>query len=215
MTNTQADDTVHDVRVLAQYYPYLDMLEPRDPGKDPRLPYQLVFYYRNRRDLDTTWGNVTVSRNRYRFSKDLEAHRSAMYEKYPSKIANKGDHANLCPRVARYDDASGATRPPVPHLSLELATYADQIGTNMYPDATFSKPIHDELTGTDALNVRQWDQGRAGNPGRLPEFPASGLANTLGVAIGILAKSATGEQLICWRRRSDKARTYTSHRTYR
>jgi hypothetical protein len=107
-----------------------------------------------------------------------------------------------CPRVKRFE-----TQGETPNFVLQEAHYYDQVGTNLSVDYPLENPI--VARGYECHSVRQWDIIQSqGEEKRLPKFEESRLANTLGVAIGISARSREGQTHWLQRRRAKDVATY-------
>lgn len=189
---------------LSTWYTDATMLELRTSTGVRTVPYTLDFLYANHPSLDETWGFAEVLEQNYRFPAELEGYRKQIYDKYPSQIARPDDHESVCPRVAQFYQHN----PETPHWKIELAHYADQVGTNMYPDERFEPAVRIGSGTTDVHSIREFDQILTASPRRLPAFKNSRLANTIGVAVGIIAKRESGKEVVLWRRRSMKVRIY-------
>jgi hypothetical protein len=114
---------------------------------------------------------------------------------------NKGDRPSPRVRSVRTnaDDAPG--------FSLQRAGYYQQVATNLTLDRQLAPPLRAGKRKYDT--VRRWDIAQAGLDGSLPSFEASALANTIGVAVGITAKTRSGtEVIIISRRRRDRVAVY-------
>ena len=189
---------------LAQWYTDARMLALRTQAGVQRIPYTVEFSYIGRTDLFESWGYAEVLERQYRFPVELTGYKEHIYAKYPSQIARPDDHGAVCPRVQHFFVSNAGN----PRWKIEFANYADQVGTNMYPDELLSPPIRVDNTTTDATCVRELDQLLARCPNRLPSFDASRLSNTIGVSVGIMAKREDGREVVLWRRRSLEVRIY-------
>lgn len=163
-------------------------------------PYQIIHDYRNDKTLN--WGTTIVS-NDYHFPSQLEFHKSEMIKMFEKKgHLKKG--SSQCPRVISFK-----LRKCIPHFELERAHYFDQVGTNLSLDYKLKAPI--VVNNKDCSTVREWDifQSQAQSID-LPSFEKSKLANTIGVTIGISAKTKNGKKVILKRKRSSKVSVYAN-----
>jgi len=165
------------------------------PDGRVRSPYQLLVDYRQR--PAESWGTVTFS-GAYTFPGALETRRREMVEEFgQKKLLKKGNQP--APRVVTCD-----TSRETPHFVLEAAHYHDQVGSNLTIDRPpFSPTI--TVRGVECRCVREWDVAQAnGQVKKLPTFEESRLANTIGVAIGITARSSRDGRWQWLRRKRSK-----------
>ncbi len=137
----------------------------------------------------------------YSFPGALARHKKHMVDEFNRhKLLKKGNQPAA--RVKRCEIKNG-----VPHFVLETAYYYDQVGSNLSLDYPFPEPII--VADRHCLSVREWDVAQAhGKTKRLPEFAQSKLANTIGVAIGITARSHDGRFHWLRRKRSKTVAVY-------
>jgi hypothetical protein len=176
-------------------------LQLTTPRERLRVPYEVVIDYRNWSDGRSS-GNFEF-RGDYEFPAPLVGHREAMIRRFEQekRLAKRN---NPAPRVAKLD----CTRPEAPLFVLEHAWYYDQVGTNLTLDYPLNGPI--EANGFKCKTVREWDVAQAGQPGCLPSFGLSRLANTVGVAVGITAKLHDGRPVVIRRKRRKDLAVYTN-----
>lgn len=203
-TRQQPDGITYDPARLHAHYPTVRMITHPDASGDPRVPYTVEFLFTEHPEFDEHWGYAELLEKQYRLPPDLSGHRDAMVAAHPSQIAKKDDDQAIAPRVAHFHVGPGSA----PFWKIEHATYRDQLATNMYPDAPLSPPVLVQRVGRTASSIREWDQFSAGLETGLPSLDDSRLANTIGVAVGVTAKTKAGNEVILWRRRSNKVRIY-------
>lgn len=162
-------------------------------------PYELVVDYREWPE-DRSWGTVSFADD-YHFPGDLEPHRKVMIRRFEKEgRLHKGN--NPAPRVK-----SVVFRDDEPHFELEDAYYYDQVGTNLTLDWPFGTNV--EIGDASCRNVRDWDIVQAGViDGTLPTLEQSRLANTLGIAVGIIAVTESGEKVLVVRKRAKNVAVY-------
>jgi len=171
------------------------------PKGEISSPYLLLHDYR-KMPQPLNWGTAKISTD-FQFPAQLIPHRSKMVDIFQKKgLLSKGN--STCPRVARFQMAG-----PVPHFELQRASYFDQVGTNLTIDYKLSQPI--EINGRRCATVREWDVSQAQVKARgLPSFDQSQLANTIGVSIGITARTRNGRKVTIKRKRSSKVAVYAN-----
>ncbi len=163
-------------------------------------PYQLVFDYRTV-PSSNNWGTFSFEDEPYLFPGELAGHRKAMEAEYGKRgLLKKGNQPAV--RVQNFQIKDGH-----PYLNLQRAHYYDQVGSNLTLDFHFDKAI--TVQGQDCHSVREWDVAQASGPKKkLPPFQQSRLANTIGVAIGVTAKSRYGQTHWLRRKRSKTVAVY-------
>lgn len=164
-----------------------------------RTPYELIFDYRTQQGK-TSWGKL-ILRGRYSFPPELAEHREEVKNRMEREgRLSKGN--NPAPRVCGFRIAEDG----VPYYLMERAFYYDQVGTNLSLDYSLSAPI--EVSGIRCTTVRQWDIVQAGGVKTLPTFEMSRLANTVGVAVGVICETESGKQVLLRRKRADNVAVY-------
>lgn len=169
------------------------------PDGRVRAPYQLLVDYR-RWPARQAWGTIAFA-EAYSFPGALANHKTAMIHQFErQKLLKKGNQ--MAPRVMRCE-----LQRKVPHFVLQSAYYYDQVGSNLTLDFPFAAPI--PVGAVECRCVREWDVAQAhGKVKQLPEFEESKLANTVGVAIGMTAKSRDGHLHWLRRKRSKTVAVY-------
>lgn len=163
------------------------------------LPYELIYDYRKKAST-RSWGKVKISGD-YVFPPELEAHKEATIARLKKQGQLRGNR--LCPRVKSVQTQSKG----LPIYELERATYYDQVGTNICPD--YPLPHPNQVNRKQCLTIREWDKAQAGIAERgLPSFESSRLANTIGVAIGIMVPTKSGEFIPIQRYRGGNMAVY-------
>jgi hypothetical protein len=186
---------------LSEIYPHSNLLPFHTDDVPEAVPYEVLFDFRTNPGVRVAWGGVHVKQVEYAFPEQLESHRTAMLDQHPVD-ASKPSGKKVCPRVSRFWISSTNT----PNCEVQFASYIDQVGSNMYPDALLPTPIR--CSSKEATTVRQWDMYANNLDDRLPTFERSKLANTIGVAVGIAAQRENGDEVIIWRRRGQTVHTY-------
>lgn len=164
-------------------------------------PYQMIHDY-GQPTQKSNWGTAKISSD-FEFPSALIPHRSKMVEIFEKKgLLKKGNSS--CPRVASFQLLNS-----VPQFDLQLASYFDQVGTNLTLDYRLAAPL---ISNANACStVREWDISQAQvQYGSLPSFKQSQLANTIGVSIGITAHTKDGKKVILKRKRSSKVAVYAN-----
>lgn len=123
----------------------------------------------------------------------------ALVKKEMLDIFSKSDkiykNNSNCPRVS---DVVITRNGPL--IDIQKATYYDQVATNLSLDYKHKTEIK-EILGTE--KVRDWDVLQSGvKKGKLPPFSLSRLANTIGVAAGIITVNKTGKEVVILRKRT-------------
>lgn len=164
-----------------------------------RAPYQLLVDYRQW-PSNRGWGTIEFAED-YCFPGALAKHKTAMIRQFERQnLLKKGNQRAL--RVRRCD-----LQKKVPHLVVQRAFYHDQVGSNLTLDFPFANPV--PVGDVQCRCVREWDVVQAGgNAKQLPEFEESELANTVGVAIGMTARSRNGRLHWLRRKRSKTVAVY-------
>lgn len=167
---------------------------------DISAPYQMIHDYR--KDKTLNWGTTIVASD-YQFPSQLEHHRSQMIEVFEKKgLLKRG--SSQCPRVFSFK-----IRKAIPHYELQCAFYYDQVGSNLSLD--YKLPTSLVVNGKNCSTVREWDLLQSQMPNSdLPSFEKSKLANTIGVTIGVSAKTKNGKKVILKRKRSSKVAVYAN-----
>jgi len=102
---------------------------------------------------------------------------------------------SYCPRVSDIK-----ITPDGPVLEIQKATYYDQVSTNLSIDYKHKAEIAKIL---EAGTLRDWDVLQSGTEkGHLPELSKSKLANTIGVAAGIITTNKAGREVVLLRKRT-------------
>ena len=164
-------------------------------------PYQLIHDYRQSTQK-SNWGTAKITTD-FEFPSALIPHRSKMVKIFEKKgLLKKGNSS--CPRVASFQLLNSA-----PHFDLQRASYFDQVGTNLTLDYRLTAPL--SSNNKVCTTIREWDISQAQiQNDSLPSFKQSLLANTIGVSIGITAKTKDGKQVILKRKRSSKVAVYAN-----
>lgn len=163
------------------------------------LAYELVYDYRSANPAEHSWGTATV-KDQFVFPAELVEHRNSMVDRMTKEGRINGSFR--IPRVAALQITDKG-----PALSIEIAEYYDQVGTNLTLDCTLPTPI--EVGSTTCRTVREWDRAQACVHGRmLPSFETSRLANSIGVGVGLSARDGNGTKHFIYRYRSSKAPVY-------
>lgn len=158
-------------------------------------PYQIIHDY-TENPLEN-WGE-------YKFDGMFEyPHELAMVKTHMVRLMNKQLYKkdNPCPRV-REVKKSGKNLV----LKIQKAFYFDQVGSNLSLDYKLPQKIAEEI---GAETIRKWDMLNSQSPnGTLPSFERSRLANTIGIAVGMVAKNKYGQELILTRMRTGNVAVY-------
>jgi hypothetical protein len=187
----------YDISGIAEFYHdnKINWLKSSD-GKF-RAPYEIVHDYRL--NPVSNWGEY-LYKGEFQFPNILSRVKERMLEAFSAGGSlYKGD--NPCPRVSNVVNTDTKLT-----FEIQRANYFDQVATNLSLDYKHDKDISDSLK-TDTL--RKWDilQSET-DQGKLPEFKKSCLANTIGVALGIVAKNKSGQQVMLMRKRTSNVAVY-------
>ena len=161
-------------------------------------PYQLVFDYRAA-SAESSWGSAIIDGD-YTFPLQLNSHKTTAVNMFEEKGWLKKKN-NPAPRVKRYCKHDG-----LPEITIEQATYYDQVGTNLTIDLPFTHPLTIETT--NVKTIREWDTVQAKQNHILPNFENSLLANTIGVAIAITTVDRVGHKHLIKRFRREDVAVY-------
>ena len=154
-------------------------------------PYEILYDYRNTQNAD--WGSYSYS-GEFSLTNELAPVKSAFIELFKKRnLLYKGD--NICPRIHEFNISDGKLS-----IGIQKAHYYDQVATNLSLDYPLTG---EDVTNLLAKNLREWDiiQSKT-DPGNLPSFQKSKLANTIGVALGITAKNKKNEKIMLIRQRT-------------
>lgn len=178
--------------LLAYYYKTCDrstLVRSRDG--ELIAPYEILYDYRKTGNPD--WGKYTFTGD-FSLTSELAPVREELVGIFRKRgWLYKGD--NICPRVQ-----SVAIREGELHIDIQKAHYFDQVATNLSLDYPLSH-AHAEMLGVATL--REWDLRQSETEkGVLPPYPDSRLANTIGVALAIVAKNRRKEKILLIRRRT-------------
>lgn len=168
-------------------------------GASVPLPYAMLFDYRTLDEGVSSWGRAQLIAD-FQFPAELAEHRQAMIERMRKEGRIK--RSSRIPRAAAFEVRNGR-----PYLALEIAEYYDQVGTNLTLDFPLKTPM---TAGSHVVRtVREWDCAQSGCGERsLPLFSKSLLANTVGVAVGIVARDNRGVKHFVYRFRNPRAPVY-------
>lgn len=154
-------------------------------------PYEISYDYR-KNPLDN-WGDYIYVGD-FQLTNKLAVVKEYLIKLFSDKgLLYKGD--NVCPRVK---DITAKDNNLI--IEIEKVHYFDQVATNLSLDYTLNEKIADTI---GAKTLRKWDleESKTKN-GLLPSFINSKLANTIGVALAIIAKNKKGESVILIRQRT-------------
>jgi hypothetical protein len=179
----------YDATWLESYYRDVKLLAFADDKI--KAPFEVLYDYRNKNIAD--WGTY-VYEGEFVFPPKLNAVKEEMVKLF-SKAGKlyKGD--SYCPRIRDIE-----VTPQGPIIYIQKATYYDQVATNLTIDYKHTEAIT-KLLGTDT--IRLWDMEQSQTPqGSLPSLSRSCLANTIGIALGIMTVNKAGKQVVLLRQRT-------------
>ena len=169
---------------LRGFYSNEDMLTVEKNGLLHVAPYKVLYMYQPDTLAYETWGQV-VLQHRFELDPHLEEFGAFATERF--RKDGKLNQNNAAPRVNNFV----VTKDGTPHILMNCgnAFYEDQVKTNLVIDwQEFAR-----FSSYGAQTLRQYNQMfyedvAGGKPGTVPDFDHSLLANTLGVAIGVVAR---------------------------
>lgn len=198
-SSTLANEFLHyDPNWLAVHYADSCLQWLNSPDDALRAPYEIIHDYRSYPLMD--WGKF-VFKGKYNFPHELAEVKSIMERKF-RKMGRlyKGD--NSCPRVSNIK-----TEQHTLLLEIQKACYYDQVATNLSLDYKHEAKIAQHLGYS---TIRDWDIAQSNTPkGQLPSLVKSRLANTIGVALGIVATDKHGRKMLLTRERTSSVAVYS------
>ena len=191
---------IYDTDKIRSFYSNTrDWLEYDGPSGTVVAPYQLVADFR-KGNAPKGWGSVKCVEP-YQFPLVLEEHRAKMVAMFESaKKLPKGNRQSPRVKSFRFDESN------ILELTVQLAMYYDQVGTNLTLDQPFGSSFSSGIG--IAKCVREWDMAHSSCPGVVPDLENSQLANTVGVAVGVTALDQFGQRQILKRLRDKKVAVY-------
>lgn len=160
-------------------------------------PYEVINDYRS--NPIENWGTYKFTGD-FEFPTILSRVKDEMIKIFTEKgLLYKGD--NPCPRVSNVVSSQNSLS-----FDIQKAYYFDQVATNLSLDYCHKQSICERIK---RKTIRDWDkyQSKTTN-GKIPTFTKSKLANTIGVALGIITTNKKGEKVIIIRRRTSSVAVY-------
>ncbi|MBP6230441.1 MAG: hypothetical protein KA397_02140 [Paludibacteraceae bacterium] len=163
----------------------------RSNDKISVAPYEVLFDYRKHCLPD--WG-ICRYVGEYQLPNELIPIKERTLAFFHNNgLLYKGD--NTCPRLKNCIVENGKLI-----LYIEKASYYDQVATNLSLDYPLNGQ-ESALLGANTL--REWDMVQSDTPkDNLPTLESSKLANTIGVALGVIVKNKQGEKIFLTRQRT-------------
>ena len=156
-----------------------------------KAPCEVIHDYR--KNPISNWGTC-VYKGDYAFPNKLSRVKELMVAKF-SKAGKLSKGSGICPRVSNVSVQDNMLA-----IDIERASYYDQVATNLSLDFKHNEEIAESL---GAKTIREWDIKQSKTKkGSIPSFTKSRLANTIGVAMAIVATNKRGQKVILIRKRT-------------
>lgn len=163
----------------------------KSSDNEVRAPYEIIHDYR--KNPIGNWGTC-IYKGDYAFPNKLSRVREIMVNKF-SKSGKLSKGSGICPRVSNVSLQNNMLS-----IDIEKAFYFDQVATNLSLDFKHKEEIADSI---GANTIREWDIKQSKTKkGGIPSFTKSRLANTIGVAMAIVATNKQGQKVILIRKRT-------------
>lgn len=174
----------NETAFLKSFYHGEELLTVEKNGVRHIAPYKVLHIYQEGTKAFDNWGDV-VLQHRFELANDLNEFGEHATNRF--RADGKLNQNNPAPRVNYFSMSEDGV--PYILLSCGNAFYEDQVKTNLVIDWTdFSQFNQSGVQTLREYNQNFYENIAGGPKGSVPSFQNSLLANTLGVAIGVVAR---------------------------